>query len=260
MPAPGLRFASLGSGSRGNATLIECGRTCVVLDCGFPLRETLARLARLGREPASISAILVTHEHGDHLGGVGPLARRLGVPVWMTPGTWRAAQATVGRLPALQLFNCHQAFAVGDLEVQPFPVPHDAHEPSQFVFSDGRRRLGVLTDVGESTPHLEQCLSGCDGLLLECNHDRALLRDGPYPDFLKARVGGRLGHLANDTAAAILSRLDSSHLQCLVAAHLSEKNNTPGLAQAALAGALGCDTEFVQIADQDEGLGWQVLG
>jgi phosphoribosyl 1,2-cyclic phosphodiesterase len=254
-----MRFASLGSGSRGNATLIEAGATRVLLDCGFSLRETAARLRRLGRETSELSAILVTHEHADHLNGVGVLAREHRLPVWMTPGTHLAA-AAIGELPEVRPFNCHEPFAIGDLEIHPFPVPHDAREPCQFVFSDGAARLGVLTDTGEPTACIEAALDACDALLIECNHDRALLRDGPYPEALKQRIAGRYGHLDNDTAAQLLTRLDRGRLQTLVALHLSETNNRPQQVRATLSAALGCDPEWIAIADQERGLGWRDLG
>ena len=254
-----MRFASLGSGSRGNATLIACGATYVLLDCGFTLKEVLPRLARFGVAPEMLSAIVVTHEHGDHVRGVAALARQYAIPVWMTPGTRRALGASVAKLTTLHLFNGHARFALGDIEVEPFPVPHDAYEPCQFVFSNGDRRIGVLTDVGSLTPHIEQVLTRCDALILECNHDRDMLRESHYPESLKQRIGGKLGHLNNDASAELLTRVDTSRLQHIVAAHLSEKNNTPYLARTALSNALACAASWIQIADQDAGLGWRQL-
>lgn len=251
-----MRFASLGSGSRGNAALVEAGTTRLLLDCGFSARETERRLARLGREPGELDGILVTHEHRDHIAGVGALARRYRLPVWMTPGTQRQT-AAFGELPETALFSCHDPFSVGDLLVEPFPVPHDAREPSQFVFSDGGRRLGVLTDAGRSTPHMAALLERCDALLLECNHDAAMLAEGPYPEPLKARVAGDHGHLSNAQAAELLARLDGSRLQHVVALHLSEENNRPELARQALAAVLGCDPEWLAVADQEAGLDWR---
>ena len=230
-----------------------------MLDCGFTLKEVLPRLARLHIDAASLSAIIVTHEHGDHVRGIGALARKFKLPVWMTPGTWRALEPICGHLPAVHLFSSHSAFTIGDLSVQPFPVPHDAREPSQFVFSDGARRIGVLTDTGCGTPHIEQSLTRCDALLLECNHDLDMLRHSEYPESLKSRIASKLGHLDNETAAGILRRLDNSRLQHVVAAHLSEKNNTPYLACAALSAVLNCALSWIQIADQDSGLGWREL-
>lgn len=220
----------------------------------------MRRLARINREGSQISAIVVTHEHGDHLRGVATCARRFDLPVWMTAGTLRAAEAQgMGDLPRLSLFSCHEPFSIGDIEVQPFPVPHDAREPSQFVFSDGRHRLGILTDTGCATRHIETSLSGCSALVIECNHDRDMLFSGDYPAALKERVGGPLGHMDNDSAAALLARLDTSRLQHLVAAHLSEKNNTPYLARTSLSAAIGCEDSWVQVADQEQGLSWREL-
>ena len=252
-----MRIASLGSGSRGNATLVEAGGTCVLVDCGFSGSEAERRLARLGREPACLDGILVTHEHSDHIGGVARLARRHGLEVWMTPGT--AAAAGFDTDPAPRLFSSHEPFAIGDLEIHPLPVPHDAREPCQFVFSDGRHRAGLVTDVGSITPHMVHCLRGLDALVLECNHDEDLLRDGPYPPRLKARVGGRYGHLSNAQAARLLAQIDHGRLQHLVAAHLSEKNNRPALARAALAAVVGGTEQDIDVACQARGFGWRDL-
>lgn len=254
-----MRFCLLGSGSSGNATLVEMGTTRLLIDSGFSLKELELRLQRKGVEASSLSAVLVTHEHNDHIGGIGPLARRHGIPIWMTPGSHRGASKRLGTIPNLNLFNCHQPLVIDGLEITPFPVPHDAHEPCQFVFSDGARRLGLLTDTGCSTPHIEQQLTGCDALILECNHDREMLSNGPYPLSLQARVGGRLGHLSNAQAAALASSLDTSALQHLVAAHLSEKNNRPELAAEALADAVGCGREWIALAEQQAGLDWREI-
>lgn len=254
-----MRFASLGSGSRGNALLVEAGATRILVDCGFGLRETLFRLSRLGCRPESLAGVLVTHEHGDHIGGVIKLAIRFGLNVWMTHGTYAAATIERSALPGLEFIDGHAPFRIGDLEVSPFPVPHDAREPVQFVFSDGMRRLGVVTDLGCSTPHVERMLTACDALVIECNHDADMLRHGNYPPRLRRRIGGRFGHLDNAAAAALLAALDTRKLQHLVAAHLSEQNNTPALARAALAGVLGCAPAWVGVADQDEGFAWRDL-
>lgn len=253
-----LRFSSLGSGSRGNATLVEAGRTCVMVDCGFSVTETRRRLACLGKSPEDIDAILVTHEHSDHIGGVAALARRFGIPVWMTAGTSVVHGDT--EVPSLDWFCGLETFAIGDLEITPFPVPHDAREPCQFVFGDGASRLGVLTDTGSVTAHIRRQLDACQALLLECNHDTDLLAGGPYPPVLKRRVGGHLGHLSNRQAAGLLSELDTGTLRHVVAAHLSDKNNRPELARAALAAALGCASDWIGVADQAAGLGWRQVG
>jgi phosphoribosyl 1,2-cyclic phosphodiesterase len=253
-----MRFASLGSGSRGNGLLVEAGATRILVDCGFPLRDAAARLARLGLAPGDVSAIVVTHEHSDHIGGVFRLASRYAIPVWMTHGT-RSAVAGRADVLRVEVFDSHAPFHIGDLQVLPFPVPHDAREPVQFVFSEGCTRLGVLTDIGETTPHVEAMLSGCHGLVLECNHDAQLLRDGDYPPALKRRIAGRYGHLENQAAARLLARLDTRRLQHLIAAHLSQQNNTADRARAALAAVLGCAAEWIGVADQDRGLDWRSL-
>ncbi len=252
-----MRFASLGSGSEGNGLVVEAGGSRLLIDCGFGVRDTAARLARLGIEPASLSAILVTHEHADHVGGVPAFAARHGIPVWLTFGTLDVVGERFARTERVYGFDSHDAFAIGDLQIWPFPVPHDAREPVQFVVGDGQYRLGVLTDLGVSTPHVEASLSGCDALVLECNHDAAMLADGDYPYPLKQRIAGRLGHLDNEAAAALLASLDTSRLRHVVAAHLSQQNNTPERARAALARALNCSPDWIGIADQVEGFGWR---
>lgn len=251
-----MRFAMLGSGSRGNATLVEAGDTRVLIDCGFTLGETEQRLLRLGVEPASLSAILVTHEHGDHLSGVGRLARRHRIPVWMTHGTY--AVWTDRKVPHCLQFSPHLKFDIGALKVEPYPVPHDAREPCQYVLKAGGHRLGILSDAGHVTAHMRAVLADCDALLLECNHDPRLLADGPYPPSLKQRVGGMLGHLSNGQAADLLRVCDLSRLQHLVLTHLSEQNNTPEYALAAVDAAL--DGRLVACcAHQADGLSWRAL-
>jgi phosphoribosyl 1,2-cyclic phosphodiesterase len=193
------------------------------MDCGFSVTETVARLSRIGLTPEQLHGIVVTHEHGDHIGGVARLARKFALPVFLTHGTLRSQNGTFAGLSAVTEINPHLPFAIGEVQVQPYPVPHDASEPVQYVFGDGVRRLGVLTDAGCSTPHIEATLSGCDALVLECNHDSGMLANGDYPYHLKQRVGGRYGHLNNVDAAALLARLDNSKLQHIVAAHLSHK-------------------------------------
>jgi phosphoribosyl 1,2-cyclic phosphodiesterase len=254
-----MRFASLGSGSEGNALLVAAGQTQVLMDCGFGLKDTIARLARLGVSPEQLSGIIVTHEHGDHIGGVVRLARKFNLPVWLTHGTLRSQPPAFADAVRVCEIDPHQAFAIGDVEILPYPVPHDAAEPVQFVFSDGARRLGVLTDAGCGTAHIEQTLSGCHALVLECNHDSDMLMNGDYPYSLKRRVGGRFGHLSNHESASILARLDVSRLQHLVSAHLSRKNNTAALAVHALCGALGCEASWVGVATQEAGFSWREI-
>lgn len=252
-----MRFAYLGSGSKGNAALVEVGDTTLMLDCGFSLAAVGRRLDRLGRSASDIDGLVVTHEHSDHIGGVARFARRHGVPVWMTAGTWAAARDR--DLPEIRLFNCHEPFAIGDVELNPMPVPHDAREPCQFVFSDGARRLGVLTDTGHVTPHITAQLGSCDALVVEANHDVDMLLEGPYPPRIKQRVVGDLGHLNNGQARELVAALELDRLQHLIAVHVSEVNNTAALARAALAAGLGCDDEEIEVAGQDGGLDWHEI-
>ena len=254
-----MRFCSLGSGSGGNATLVEAGhgadRHRVLIDCGFSLRELTSRLARLGLACDDLDAVFVTHEHGDHIGCALTLARRHQLPLWMSRGTWRAIGEP--ELPEwLHFARDGEEIAVGSLQLRPFTVVHDALEPLQLRCSDGARVLGVLTDVGSVTPHLLAHLQGCDALLLECNHDADMLAASSYPWPLKQRVGGRLGHLSNDRAAQILRASMHSGLKHLVAAHLSAQNNTPALAQSALAAACGGAPEDIVVAHPREGFAW----
>jgi len=252
-----IRFASLGSGSQGNALLVETGGTRVLIDCGFGPREMAARLARLDCDPAQIDALLLTHEHADHIGGAARCAARFGWKIHASHGT--AAVAALDGV-AVRRFDSHAAFAIGDLEIHPYPVPHDAREPTQFVLSDGAVRLGVLTDAGTVTPHIVAMLTGCAALLLECNHDPGLLRNGRYPPQLKRRIAGDFGHLDNAAAAGLLRSVAGPRLQHVVAAHLSAENNTPALARAALAAALDCAADWIGVADQRDGCGWRAIG
>jgi phosphoribosyl 1,2-cyclic phosphodiesterase len=254
-----MRFASLGSGSEGNGLVVECGSTRILIDCGFPVRETVLRLARLGLEPTDLTAILVTHEHNDHAGGVAAFAARFDIPVWLTFGTLEMLGERFVDVRRVYGFDAHDVFAIDAIEARPFPVPHDARDPVQFVVSDGVSRLGVLTDIGTPTPFVEASLSGCHALVLECNHDEAMLAGGYYPATLKRRIASRYGHLCNEAAAALLRAIDTSRLQHLVAAHLSQHNNSAALARAALASALGCDGEWIGVADQATGFGWREL-
>ena len=251
-----MRFTSLGSGSSGNGLVVESGRTRVMMDCGFALADTRARLERVGLSPSDIAAVVVTHEHDDHLGGVARFARRYAIPVYLTRGT---AQWLPLDFPPV-LVHCiesHQPFEIDAIAVDPFPVPHDAREPVQYAFSDGDARLGVVTDLGTITPHVVEKLSGCRALVIECNHDLDMLMTGPYPDGLKHRVSGRFGHLCNLDAGRLVSALERSHLRHLIAAHLSRQNNTPGLAVEALSEAAGCEREWIGVASQDDGFGWR---
>jgi phosphoribosyl 1,2-cyclic phosphodiesterase len=254
-----LRFTSLGSGSSGNATVVEAGSGTtlkrLLIDCGLKPKVLLDRLSRAGLAPTQIDAIFVTHEHSDHLGCARHLALRHRTPVWMSAGTHLAA-GEVDFEGMLRVAQDGIAIDLGELQITPFTVPHDAREPLQLTCSDGNRKLGVLTDLGYATAHVLAHLAACHALLLECNHDAGMLAAGPYPAFLRQRVGGRFGHLSNVDAAQIAKSLDHAGLSHVVAAHLSRQNNRPELAREALALALGRATSEIGIATQDEGCDW----
>lgn len=255
-----MKFASLGSGSEGNALIISgssgATTTTIMLDCGFGIRETERRLARIDKLPQDISGIVVTHEHQDHVGGVFKFARRHRIPVWLTYGTYQAVGEEACKDVDLHFCRDSEELIIGDLSLLPYTVPHDAREPVQYVANDGKYKLGVLTDAGQSTAHLVQALGGCNALVLECNHDRRMLEESIYPPSLKRRIGGPYGHLANDVSAAILAAIDKQKLKTVIGAHLSLKNNTPELARAALCGALDAHPGEVMIACQEEGFEW----
>lgn len=265
-----MRFASLGSGSEGNSLVVEVmsgtRTTRVLLDCGFSARETGRRLARLGLTAEDLDAILITHEHADHIGSALTMSRKFSLPLHTSWGTACAVGLAGPDKPGvdrqgIDLHVCQsgETVMIGDMAILPYTVPHDAREPLQFVFSSGVARLGVLTDVGSGTPHIAETLSGCDALVLECNHDREMLANSRYHASLKARIGGSHGHLSNDTAASILASLDYSGLKHIVAAHLSRENNEATLAQAAIAGTLSSDLSDVIVATQADGFDWLTL-
>jgi phosphoribosyl 1,2-cyclic phosphodiesterase len=254
-----LRFASLGSGSGGNCLVAETDGTVVLIDCGLALTETERRLARLGLEPSRVSAILVTHEHGDHAGGAFEFAAAHRLTVYLTHGTL-AALRTEGKVldgVALVVVNGRQSFIVDGMQVIPFTVPHDAREPVQYVLSDGAAKLGVVTDVGTSTVHVEKMLCGLDALVLECNYDRDMLWNGGYPRWLKERIAGPFGHMDNLDSERLLAAVDRSRLKHVIGAHLSRENNRPELARAALARAMGCEEGWIGLATQDDGFAWR---
>ncbi len=265
-----MRFCSLGSGSEGNALLVEAGVDAsgrsrpggtgkpfrVLIDCGFRLRELERRLGEIGLMASQIDAVLVTHEHGDHIGGVYRLAQAHDLPVYLTHGTHRQGPDS-GRA-RVQFIDPHGRFELPGLAIEPIAVPHDAAEPVQYLLDDGMHRLAVLTDLGHWTQYIADKLQDIDALVLECNHDPALLAANPkYPEMLKRRIRGPYGHLSNQQAAEVLARLGSSRLKRVVAAHLSKANNRPELALQALLEASEKQALEIVLADQERGFSWQ---
>jgi phosphoribosyl 1,2-cyclic phosphodiesterase len=258
-----MRFCSLGSGSAGNSTLVEASQgitsTRLLIDAGFSLRELVKRLARAGCAPEDVDAVFITHEHGDHVGCALTFAMKYRRPLLMSRGTWRAVGNADFDPALLRVARSGDTIALGDMQLRPFAVPHDANEPLQLTLSDGAVRLGVVTDLGCAPGDVAEALAGCQALLLESNHDEAMLRAGPYPPSLQRRISGTHGHLSNEAAADLLARCRHDTLATVVAAHLSEHNNSPALAQAALAQTLGCGTSDIRVAHPKLGLDWLAL-
>ncbi len=254
-----LRFCCLGSGSEGNALVVEAHDgltvTRLLVDNGFGPRALAQRLARAGLALDELHAVVVTHEHSDHVAGVAALARRCRIAVFASAGTARAARIG-GDGVDVRALRASLPVAIGGVHVTPVAVAHDAAEPLQFVFSDGARRFGLLTDIGAPDESVLRALDRLDALILECNHDERMLWDGDYPPFLKTRIASDRGHLSNAQAARLLGDIDRSRLGFIAAAHLSRSNNRPELARRALAAAAGCGDDDVHVAAQDAGLPW----
>ncbi len=249
-----MRLAFLGSGSRGNGTLLEADGCRLLIDCGFSVRDANRRAAELGLDLSSLDAILVTHEHSDHGSGVAALSRRYGIPVYMSHGT--CASGRIANCDELRCFDADSEWSIGPLRIRAVAVPHDAREPVQFCIESRERRIGVLTDLGSVTPHVCRAFGACDLLVLEFNHDREMLAAGPYPPALKRRVGGDWGHLSNDQALALLKQVDLQRLQTLVVAHMSDKNNSRSLVENLLAEHVPEVLARTCWAVQDRALDW----
>ena len=253
-----MRFKSLGSGSTGNATLVQStgvGKCNVLIDCGFGLKQLLLRLEKSGVCPEDLDAIFITHEHGDHIGCAQVLASKYSIPVWMSAGT---AQAT-GFADAsdwLRVAMDAVPIDLGSIQLMPFTVPHDAQAPLQLTCSDGTSKLGVLTDLGHATDYVLEQMSGCTAVLLECNHNTELLAASAYPAFLKQRISGGYGHLSNAQSAAVAFAIKHSKLKHVVAAHLSLQNNSPDLVRYSLSQAMCCDPKEIAIATPSDGFAW----
>lgn len=234
----------LGSGSKGNSTVVSSSKASVLVDAGFSCKETLRRLGVAGIAPRTIGGIVISHEHSDHVGGLFVLARKLGVPVFMTAGThhawWRCTRDRHegARLQSLETFSAGRGFCVGDIEVMPFTIPHDAVDPVGFTFRTEGVKVGIVTDLGYVPDNVKHFVKGCDVLMVEANHDLEMLRTGPYPWSVKQRVLSKSGHLSNDDLAKFLSTDYDGGAACIVLAHLSEQNNHPEIARDAAERAL----------------------
>jgi phosphoribosyl 1,2-cyclic phosphodiesterase len=266
LTTPTLRFAVLGSGSDGNAIVIEShSNTQVVrllLDCGFSVKELDKRLELLGLSAEQLTAVLITHEHQDHATGAYRVAKRWRLPLYATYGTLVGAygdkQAQKNEpskdwrnFPYLNIVVPDQPFSIGNIQLTPITVPHDASEPVQYRFESHGRHLAIVTDLGHASAHLKQALNGLHALVLECNHDNTLLEQSKYPASVKQRIGGDWGHLSNQQSAELLASLDNKQLHSLWCAHLSQNNNTADLAQMALAQAIGWEVSKINVLNPE---------
>ena len=254
-----IRVCTLASGSKGNCIFIEgrptgseAGSTKILVDAGLSLRETKARLNAVGVSPEEISAVIISHDHRDHVQGLGPLARGLNIPVYITEKTWKIVRPWQGRSTGggngykVIEFEAGTTFEIGGITVEPFSTPHDAADPVGFCFYAGNVKMGLATDLGYATKLVTERLKGCNLLLLESNHDPVMLKDGPYPWHIKQRVAGKEGHLSNEDSAALLSTLLHPGLRHVTLAHISQTNNLPRLAYESAREALvrcSCDKE-----------------
>ncbi len=255
-----MRFKNLGSGSTGNATVVETSGSKplrLLVDCGFGLKQLADRLAHANLSPSDIHAIFITHEHGDHIGCATALALRHSIPVWMSQGTYEAISSPDLK-GLLRIAKDSEVIHLGDLQVMPFTVPHDAREPLQLTCQEGSSKLGVLTDLGHATAHVVRHLQNCQAMVLECNYDTELLDNSSYPVFLKKRVGGAYGHLSNTAATDIAALTRHPALRLVVAAHLSQQNNRPELVRNCLGQVLDSSTD-IAVATPEAGCAWMSM-
>ncbi|MBW1799656.1 MAG: MBL fold metallo-hydrolase [Deltaproteobacteria bacterium] len=257
-----MQFSVLGSGSSGNACYVGTGQTGILIDAGLSARELISRLRNIGVNPKRIDAIIITHEHSDHIKGAGPLARRLDIPVYLNHMTLRKGIKILGNISQPMTIHTGQTVTIRDLCVETFTKCHDAADPLGLVISSNGVKLGILTDTGRSTRLVEERLKGCRALIMEFNHDPKMLHEGPYPLELRRRIKGPEGHLSNQQAGDILKTISHENLECLVLAHLSEENNAPVMALRIAREALlecGCAKTRILLGRQDEPIPLETL-
>ena len=243
-----IRFSILASGSKGNACYVETNGARVLIDAGLSCREIERRLMTVGVPAEKLDAVVLTHEHSDHMRGVGPLARRYNLPVYTNSGTLEKGLKTLGNIPKPRLIQTGGSLAINDLSIETFTKCHDAADPIGIVLSSDGVRIGLATDLGRITKLAEERLKACNALIVEFNYDLDMLDDGPYPLDLKRRIKGSDGHLSNQQGGELLTAVSHSDLKSVVLAHLSETNNNPEKAHQAAAVCLGkCGLEEIDI-------------
>jgi len=241
----------LASGSKGNSIFVSCGNTCFLIDAGLSGIEIQRRLARINVNPENLSAIIITHEHSDHIKGAGVLSRRFQLPVYITPQT-NTASKSIGKLSKTCFFECGHPFEINNISINPFSTSHDASDPVGMTMSYNKRKIGIATDLGIATNLVKQSLKNCDLLYIESNHDPEMLIKGPYPWPLKQRIKSRTGHLSNKDAKELIAELRNEDLQHIILAHLSEENNRPEIAAREVGEALNGSTISLHVAGPSE--------
>jgi phosphoribosyl 1,2-cyclic phosphodiesterase len=254
-----LKVCILGSGSKGNCTYIESPETRLLIDAGLSGRELVRRLHDIGVEPETLDGILISHEHSDHIHGVGALSRRYRLPVYANQATFQKARSIVGMIEEVREFSAGTPFVLKDLSIDPFSLPHDAEDPVAFRLAWRRRRMAIVTDLGYASQLVRERIRDCHLLILEANHDDSMLKVGPYPWPLKQRIGGKAGHLSNQQSSELLHDVLHDELEYVILAHLSETNNFPDLARLTIAEVLGARRTRLRIASQREVSEWFVL-
>ncbi|SMC52220.1 Phosphoribosyl 1,2-cyclic phosphodiesterase [Desulfocicer vacuolatum DSM 3385] len=227
MTVSGLNVCALASGSKGNAVFVSGGDSAVLVDAGLSGIELERRMAARGLSPEMLSAVVITHEHTDHIKGAGILSRRFDIPLYLNKKTMQAASSKLGTVHGARNFKCGVPFCIGDLKIDPFSISHDAADPSGFTLEHGGVKMGIATDLGVATHLVKTHLKGCSLLYIEANHDPDMLNNGPYPWYLKQRVKSRLGHLSNADAGELVNDICDNGLSHVILAHLSHENNTP---------------------------------
>ena len=251
LPPRGLQFSILSSGSAGNSVYIEADGKRILIDAGLSEKKLSQRMALIDRSLSGLDAVFVTHEHSDHIRGVGPLLRKHKLPLYLTEGTYKRAHASMGKLPGFSPIRAGQPVEFGELIVEPYATPHDAEESVAFIIHYQGRRLGLATDLGEVTPEVKHKLQKMDTLLIESNHDVEMLDAGPYPWVTKRRIKSDVGHLSNEACGDLLTSVNHSGLRRVVLMHMSETNNHPDLARLVARQALGEHTPEMFIAEQN---------
>ena len=247
-----LAICILASGSRGNAVYISGGSTSILIDAGLSGIEIERRLNSKGLHPEDLDAILVSHEHTDHIQGVGVLSRRFNLPVFISSKTEKAAVSQLGNVRVIKNFECGSPFMINDLSIHPFSISHDAEDPSGFTVNQNGAKIGLATDLGIATSMVKEHLKGCSLLILEANHDEDMLLNGPYPWPVKQRIKSRTGHLSNEASKNLLKEVQHDRLKYVILAHLSKTNNTPQKALSEVGRAITDCHAQLDVATQDE--------